>query len=385
MFAYLDESGNTGPNLFDPNQPWFYYCCVMSRQDIDVGLKDEFAQLLSDVGTNCLHANELGLGRLKPVLPRLQNLIKKNNIRFFLCEVEKHWFVLAKVFDLLFDPVENRAVPRHVYLSRELRHITLFKMEPLFAEDDLRDFWGAMMQKKADVAVAALQAVLSRVIPRIATLPDERSRELMTQAFEWALEYPDEITMTIGRKSGILSHLPNVAMFSPALVAIAEQAEYWNSPVSRIRHDRQCQVAGPLKEWHSIMEQHEELKHHSVAGNEFTYGGIHGSQFEMAASADSCGLQLADVALWLFRQEHVGKLSDPIAGAFMKRVRRNASFYGISRQQSNAIGMKTLLQTAREIPEEGLQSARELLALSEGRRVEAMRHFDEREPQSEGR
>jgi hypothetical protein len=385
MFAYLDESGNTGPNLFDPNQPWFYYCCVMSRQDIDIVLKNEFAQLVSEVGTSCLHANELGLGRLKPVLSRLQHLIKKNNIRFFLCEVEKTWFVLAKVFDLLFDPVENRAVPRHVYLSRELRHITLFKMEPLFAEGDLHDFWGAMMQKRVDVAAATLRAVLSRVTPRIATLPDERSRELMTQAFKWAMEYPDEITMTIGRKSGILSHLPNVAMFSPALVAIAEQAEYWGSPVSRIRHDRQCQVVGPLKEWHSIMEQHEELKRHSVAGNEFTHGGIHGSQFEMAASEDSCGLQLADVALWLFRQEHAGKHSDPIAQAFMERVRRNAYFYGISRQLSNAIRMKTLLQTGREIPEERLQGALKLLALSEAKRVEAMRQFDEKERQSEER
>jgi len=35
MYFYIDESGHTGPNLFDPNQPVLYYGVVSSAVDLD--------------------------------------------------------------------------------------------------------------------------------------------------------------------------------------------------------------------------------------------------------------------------------------------------------------------------------------------------------------
>ena len=41
---YADESGNTGNNLFDPNQPTLWTCCMISNKNVDA---DGFCRLIS--------------------------------------------------------------------------------------------------------------------------------------------------------------------------------------------------------------------------------------------------------------------------------------------------------------------------------------------------
>ena len=36
MYFYVDESGHTGPNLFDAAQPMLYYGVLSSRVNLDV-------------------------------------------------------------------------------------------------------------------------------------------------------------------------------------------------------------------------------------------------------------------------------------------------------------------------------------------------------------
>jgi len=58
MYCYVDESGHTGANLFDPAQPTLFYELLSASVNLDIGV-------------DRLHATELGvpgLGRIAPLL-----------------------------------------------------------------------------------------------------------------------------------------------------------------------------------------------------------------------------------------------------------------------------------------------------------------------------
>jgi hypothetical protein len=60
LYFYVDESGHTGPNLFDENQPILYYGVLSSKVNIDVLAEKELVTLRKRLGVNRLHANDLG-------------------------------------------------------------------------------------------------------------------------------------------------------------------------------------------------------------------------------------------------------------------------------------------------------------------------------------
>lgn len=69
MYFYVDESGHTGPNLFDASQPMLYYGVLSSRMNLDVVAEYELAALRRRLKVPRLHAAELGVGKLVWVVP----------------------------------------------------------------------------------------------------------------------------------------------------------------------------------------------------------------------------------------------------------------------------------------------------------------------------
>ena len=65
MHFYIDESGHTGPNLFDPAQPMLYYGVLSSKVNVDVLAEERLKRLRTQLGVARLHAAELGNGRLE--------------------------------------------------------------------------------------------------------------------------------------------------------------------------------------------------------------------------------------------------------------------------------------------------------------------------------
>ena len=50
LFAYTDESGNTGQNLFDPAQPYFFTGTLLTKADVDVEGVKLHSELLARLG-----------------------------------------------------------------------------------------------------------------------------------------------------------------------------------------------------------------------------------------------------------------------------------------------------------------------------------------------
>jgi hypothetical protein len=82
MHFYVDETGHTGPNLFDPTQPVLSYGVLSSPADLDKVAESELAALRKKLGVPRIHAAELGIHHLSEVVDCILVLQKKHRIRF---------------------------------------------------------------------------------------------------------------------------------------------------------------------------------------------------------------------------------------------------------------------------------------------------------------
>jgi hypothetical protein len=128
MWAYIDETGNTGNHIFDPEQPLFITAAFMTKSNFDLVEKASMAAIANKIGAMALHANELGVARIETVAPDLRKVLKRADPRFFLSRLEKLYLAATKVVDTYFDQGENHAVPWHVYWIRPMRLMLTFKL-----------------------------------------------------------------------------------------------------------------------------------------------------------------------------------------------------------------------------------------------------------------
>ncbi|WP_246777001.1 DUF3800 domain-containing protein [Microvirga sp. VF16] len=122
MYCFIDESGNTGLELFDPNQPILYYGLLSASANLDVIAEPLLKDLRRGLGVNRIHANELGVARLTTVAEKLISFSKKNDLRFSLLKVKKPDHAVICFFDQVFNSGLNKAVSWHQYFT-PLRYI----------------------------------------------------------------------------------------------------------------------------------------------------------------------------------------------------------------------------------------------------------------------
>ena len=157
MFAYVDETGNTGGNLFDPEQPWFITIGLMTKANFDVLERNLFSARDAN-GEIDFHANEVGFEKIEQIAPRLLIVAKKRDARFFISRVEKLYLATTKIVDTVFDSYENKAVPWNVYNLKYLKLILLFKLAYFVLDEDMvKLFWDSLMHKNSKTASGGVQ------------------------------------------------------------------------------------------------------------------------------------------------------------------------------------------------------------------------------------
>ena len=110
MFFFIDESGNTGNNLFDASQPLLCYGTLSSRLNPDILAASAHAAMLRKLDVTCLHANELGFSRLTEIAPDLIGLQRRFDFRFDYWYLHKPTYVRSLLFDAIFDEERNAAL-----------------------------------------------------------------------------------------------------------------------------------------------------------------------------------------------------------------------------------------------------------------------------------
>ncbi len=376
MFAYIDETGNTGKNLFDSEQPTFTYGVLITRIDFDAAYSDLMSGLAQYVGQDSLHASELGIKRLEPIAQKLLKILVDSDAYTSFSRVIKSGLAIMKLVDVVFDSGENLAVPWHVYNVRPLRSFIVLKVAYILNEDLLMRFWEALMEPNKEKASKKMNLVLTGILPRISILPDARSREIIGQAVEWAIENPEAIMFYSTSKALRNGHLPNMAAFPELLGSIETKSQLWDKPVVEIKHDRQTQFGNMLKEWHAMFSTATADPLYLPFGEKHVFRRVFGSKFTVCSSKDSCGIQLVDTILWLIKRVEAGDRLPDNCAKLLSHCASNGYVYELSLQIiEQSLREDSILTQSPSLSESQIEKAEELLRIAEERRQKNMSDY----------
>lgn len=302
MYCYVDESGNTGANLFDASQPILYYGLITSKSNLDVTAEPLLRAARAKLGVERLHANELGVRRLSEVALSLGRFVLKRDVRFSLYKVVKPDHSIITFFDQVFDADLNEAVPWHHYWT-PLRYVLLFKVALLFDDETAKAAWAARQETNSARAAKALQRICATLQSRLYWLPDARSRELISGALTWAAANPFEIDYGAGNKDSALQISPNLVGFQQVLKSAADQAQKQSRQVRRIVVDRQTQfnrAQGELADIYRRMRGHKQSMGPGMPELDMT--NMPEVPPDFRPGDESAGLELVDVVLWVAKR-----------------------------------------------------------------------------------
>ena len=212
MYFYVDESGHTGPNLFDESQPILYYGVLSSKINLDTAAESRVKEIRKKLGVKRLHAAELGNGKLVEIVKDIDVIRKRYDLRFDIYRVAKPDHALISFFDQVFDQGMNPAVPWTSYWT-PLRYVLLVKLATLFDEDLLKEAWATRINLNTEQANKSLSRICLELKQRVVALPDERSRQVIGDALSWAADNPNEIYYNIKSKKDLLDITPNLIGF----------------------------------------------------------------------------------------------------------------------------------------------------------------------------
>ncbi len=376
IFAYVDESGNTGGNIFDEVQPDFFTAALVSRGDFDARWGKRLGQIAEQVGAEALHANKLGLGRLETIASDLYSLLEISGAHFFLSRVEKRYLIATKMFDVLFDSGENAAVAWHVYNVRPLKIMMAFKLASIVDIEVAQEFWDCLLLQDPDASTARIPGICQALKRRLHLLPDQRSREVLGAGLDWVIEHPESVHFVTDQRIARQGHFPNLVAFANLLQGLQEFSIRWKRKITSIIHDEQSEFRHTLQNWHGMFSDAapDVIK---WAGETYSLQMAPGSQFVMKSDEQSAGIQIADLALWLYGQNLKGKALPQGCRRILNLVfergwHSDFSFTGVEQGMLARWG-ETFFG---HIAPEQIQAAQEMLVMAEERRRASMAQYE---------
>jgi hypothetical protein len=371
MYFFVDESGHTGPNLFDESQPMLFYGVLSSKFNIDVVGEEAVKRMRKLLSATRLHAAELGNRRLVEIAPALTKLQEKLDLRFDLYRIAKPDHAIICFFDQVFDQGLNPAMTWTGYWT-PLRYVLLLKVAWLFDEAMAKKAWDARLElddKKSDKLVVD---VCEELRVRLYKLPDARSRELLGGALLWAIKNPSELFYNAKTKKDKLSIMPNVVGFQSVMMGIAARMQNSSRKSARIVVDQQTQFNRAQKNLHDYYIALSKVKHEIGPGlPEMNLKKLPKTPIEFLAGEKSYGLELVDIYLWIFKRLIEEKEVAPELAMLVRPYIRRGRMDEVS---INALANRweKWLQELPEPSEEQLIKAREIHDFDEQRRLDAL-------------
>lgn len=371
MFFYIDESGQTGLNLFDKNQPFLYYGVLSSKLNLDILALKTIVKLRKKLNVERLHAAELGNGKLVEIMAELEALRKKFDLKFDFYRVAKADHAIISFFDQTFDQGVNPSVPWTAYWT-PLKYILLLKVAHLFDEEMAKEAWKARITIKDSTAHKHLINVCNRVLEKVNTLPDKRSIDIITDAMNWVIKNPSQILYNASSKDEKLQISPNLIGFQIVMHGIANRLEKSNAKSRRIIVDRQSEFNNAQKWIAKFYQDAKGLKEPMKLGiglPEMDLRHMPSSPIECTPGTESCGLELVDLYIWIFKRNIEGKkLAPPLFKVIEKQLRKGR----YDEVSLNAIGSRwgKWFEELPEPSEEDLKKGQEIRDLDEERRKE---------------
>jgi hypothetical protein len=297
LIAYTDETGNSGLNLFDPGQPFFWTGTLLTRSDLD-GIDPAIHRACLDrSGQGELHGNSLGFSGIEKLAGKLQNLLYRYRMRFLFTRIEKTHLVGTKFVDTLLDSGINHGVSNFHYGIRINRLYLAHVIVESLNYDDREEFWEAYAKGDGKAFVRILLRLEARIESNV---EDLRTRQLLLDAIHWATANPEPLLE--GTRSDLDS--PNVVALSLLVNVLHELNLEEGITIGTFVHDEQQQFAKWLKMAFDVSKRFAASRGTSPLAFMIDVKDMDtfACDFRLASSKKSFGLQILDVALWLVKR-----------------------------------------------------------------------------------
>lgn len=321
MFFHVDESGNTGNNLFDAHQEVLSYGVLCSKLNVDILGRDIHSAMIKKLGVESLHAAELGVARLSEIVPSLLKMQDKFKFGFDYYFIHKPTFALVMFFEAVFDAGLNKAVP-WIYYWTPLRFLLLHELSGLLTEDQLKSAWKLVLSAPSKDIEKNIVSLLQGILGDLdAAQMDGRAKEVVSGALQYGILNPLKLDFSVA-DSRIVS--PNAVCFQFVVGAMAKRLrKKKKKDALGIVVDRQSQFNPAQVDTHRFAQKIEMGLAAAPAAERSWYLGhplhrgfddVHvlrkntpKKEIEVRASNDSIGLQIVDIYLWVFNRLLSGK------------------------------------------------------------------------------
>lgn len=370
MYFYVDESGNSGSNLFDPNQPRLHYGVLGCAKNLDIIAEPMLARLRKELGVKRLHAKDLREQRLKKVAEAFTLFQKRHDVRFQFYSVVKADHAVMSFFDQVFDSGVNDAVSWHNYWT-PLRYLLLMKVAHLFDDDLRRRAWTARLEQNPVRCEQQLVALCNDLRQRLHVLPDARSREIIDGALVWAAARPDRISYGASNRESALQISPNLIGFQQVLQGIADMSQRTGRRVRTIVVDRQSEFNLAQEFLAEIYRKLRGTKVPMPPGMpNFDWSNMPEEPPRFVAGDMSAGLEMVDVYVWIMKRlvedrDLPPELQGLIYGQRHRGRTDEVSLRGIDRRWSHILALP-------EPSAEDAARAAKMLAEAEAKRLDAL-------------
>ena len=380
MYAYIDESGNTGKNMLDPEQPYFHMIAMVSPVDFDSAFRQRVSDIAKRVGVDHLHGSQLGVAGVEQVALHLIELLQFSQVQFVCACVNKEDIIAIHFFNEFFDPWENPAAPSHFYSVETLRFILLGQVARLLTGEDKRVFWDAYLSVPSPASELGIVSVIDNVLLRANALSDDRARQIIGETLSWAKSHVVTFGFWRFGQSLRLNYLPNVFVLPLVLTDIGAIADKHQTQVKAIVHDQQQQFGETLREWHSRFSGMEP-KRIPLGDIYVDISDLRGSQFEMRDSKTSPGLQIVDVVLWawsrIISEKQVGTRATALVAQFFLMQKAHV----VSLSNMEEIASNNLAEFDRvSLSDEQMLGGRALMEYWEQQRQQRQQRLSEWQP-----
>ena len=296
LFVYSDESGHTGDNLFDSNQPYFYTGTLISSNNLDITAIRQYQEWLLRLGVSELHGQHIGIDGITRISADLINVLKQNNCYFVLTILEKRYYAAISLAWLILDSDFNRGVGvYHSHTSLFHRMLAMNILQALTARE-VEAFWFIYAKRDLSGFVKILDNLRVRIHE---TFPDKRGRELLLDALNWSSVHPEEVLRA--------KRTPRESINIFALLYILDgirEVTGNNGTVYRFVHDEQRQFAKSLRETYEFAKNMRVTEMEPILGTmKLDRDPIATCPIEFVASITSIGVQLADTLLWVKKRK----------------------------------------------------------------------------------
>jgi len=291
LFAYTDETGNTGLKIFDDAQPFFHTLTIIAREDLSKVVAPLVSEWCATLKVNELHASELGVGRLERVAPQMLEFLVRERPLFIFTTVEKRHLSVMKFADAVLD---SPAVTGLHYGHRAWRLRMCLSIAKHFSPSDEREFWDAFNRRDLELFVR----VVDRVENSLMTCSrDARERELVGDALRWAMKHPEDLLMRAGHLDS-----PNIVAFGFVIHAIHSMFHSTGLRVKTFIHDEQNQFMGAFRRMYDILCKRRGDERPDNPFIDWKEADTFDCPLTRADSKEAPALQLVDTLLWLLKR-----------------------------------------------------------------------------------